>query len=119
MEKPPVLSEEQLQELKIPCNKCARKPIFFDAGCLKCVVKYHREAQRDADVEWYEKWYLELLEDYKRVKEQRAALINKFEQARQETARELMQTIEVMYPELKQVYWNGKDWQSLKAKYVK
>ena len=38
-------------------------------------------------------------------------------QARQDTAREFMKTIETMYPELRQVYWQGKGWQDLKEKY--
>lgn len=35
------------------------------------------------------------------------------EQARQER-KALLETIEDMYPELKQVYWEGKNWQALK-----
>jgi len=56
------------------------------------------EAQRDADVAYYE------------------PLI---QQAKAEVARELMDTIEAVYPELKQTYWNRGEWQSLKDKFPK
>lgn len=47
---------------------------------------------------------------------QRDADLPYIQQARQETAA-LFETIEAMYPELREVYWRGKDWQSLKSKY--
>ena len=39
-------------------------------------------------------------------------------QARQDTASTLFETIELMYPELRSVYWKGKKWQSFKSEYL-
>jgi len=56
------------------------------------------QAQRDADVALYE------------------PLI---QQAKFEEIKGLFETIEAMYPELQQVYWKSKGWQSLKGEYAK
>ena len=41
------------------------------------------------------------------------------EQARREVAQEIFEEIETMYPELRGVYWRGKNWLDFKAKYLK
>lgn len=51
-----------------------------------------------------------------RFKHKDAYKVGKAE-ARQGKGRNLMVTIEAMYPELRQAYWEGKEWQALKDSY--
>ena len=74
-------------------------------------------SQRDADVEHYEPLIEKLEGEVKAFSELADSYHKHLKQAHQDTAREFMKTIETMYPELRQVYWQGKGWQSLKEKY--
>jgi len=93
-EKPPVLSEAQIDQAW-PLE-AAWQPPFTWQKVLEEVTRCARmvaEAQRDADVAYYEPIIQAEIEG-------------------------LFETIEAMYPELKQGYWESKNWQSLKSKYV-
>ena len=41
-------------------------------------------------------------------------VLHHIEEAMQQECKALLETIEAMYPELKQAYWEGKEWQDLK-----
>lgn len=101
-EKPPIIGEQE----QLTCSLVDNKHTYKE---LEPVIKEACIHQRDADVEWYRD----------KIRKQDFIWQQQIEQARQETANELMQTIETMYPELRQVYWEGKDWQSLKSKFLK
>lgn len=108
---PPVLSDEEITEIKPTHEEIDRinreagryEPKEF-RGCYAndeiTKVRRHRiaEAQRD---DTYQK------------------MLDAFEPFIQQAKGELLDTIEAMYPELRQVYWEGKDWQSLKSEYPK
>jgi len=46
-------------------------------------------------------------------------VLHLIEEGMQQECKALLETIEAMYPELKQVYWEGKEWQALKVKFTK
>ena len=80
MEKPPVLSEEEIEKW---CSehKAGKGGLCYVANsCEIC----KRRIQRDKDAEWYEKKYL--IPDYE----------YNLQQARQDTAREIFEEIEKM-----------------------
>ena len=70
MEKPPILSDEEIKELAI-------KPPYTISD-----LKWIAQTQRDADVEWYEKEMTTV------------SVANLIEKAREEVAREIFKTIE-------------------------
>jgi hypothetical protein len=124
MEKPPVLSREKIDEL-CHIETEVERSVFVTVFVPNPFGGEIAEAQRDADVEWYEKWYQGLLEDYKRIKGERAELLNGIEQARQEVAREVEQFLQMhLYarPDQPNATMGFNDWMELKkllAKYIK
>ena len=90
MEKPPVIDTSTISE----------------NVALEIAANGIATLQRDKDAEWYEKKYL--IPDYE----------YNLQQARQDTASTLFETIELMYPELRSVYWKGEKWQSFKSEHL-
>ena len=110
-EKPPVISEKEQDDCtptneevenylaepddEIAANLRASYPEMFKIiGRCLLYGKKIAKAQRDADVAYYEPIIQAEIEG-------------------------LFETIEAMYPELKQGYWENKNWQSLKDKWLK
>ena len=98
-EKPPTLSVKQIMGVmnKLPLPD---REFWIPNNYLESIA----QAQRDDTWKKAQAIYFPIMNE-------------SIAQARQETAKELMKTIETMYPELRQVYWQGKGWQSLKEKY--
>ena len=111
-EKPPVLSDERLLRAPIELS-----PDLDGVEWHTIAARAIAEAQRDTDVEHYEPLIEKLEGEVKAFSELADSYHKHLKQAHQDTAREFMKTIETMYPELRQVYWQGKGWQSLKEKY--
>lgn len=81
-DKPPVLSDEERMRVFIPCEACPKIRDFGTAECLDCVAKCHKEAQRDADVEWFKKQgheAISYLEGYQQARQEIFEEIEKME----------------------------------------
>ena len=103
-EKPDVLSDEQIVEARIAAYAQHGLPATDICRCANIEDRGIAQAQRDDTWKKAQAIYFPIMNE-------------SIAQARQETAKELMKTIETMYPELRQVYWQGKGWQDLKEKY--
>ena len=132
--KPKILSDEQIKKAneRVLSRHGIKEPITFEEAIrfisdkerIAIIEEQNQErlqAQLDADVAYYEQEEKELVDSFTQTMREMVAQ-NRLEiqQAKAEVAREvvgLFKTIEAMYPELRQAYWGGKDWQSLKSKY--
>jgi len=97
--KPDVLSDEERHKVWIPCETCSlKKWNVNNATCMDCFAICHEQAQRDADVAYYE------------------PII-------QQAAREIFEEIDEKYwhqgsNNVWYVYMSDEEWQSLKSKYL-
>jgi len=127
MEKPDVLSEKEIPvrfisqaNYEMIDHRLSRLELFRiakDEGLL--------EAQRDADVAWHNKWYGELLAEFKQIKVERAELLDQIKQAKTEVAREIENFLQLhLYarPDKPTATMKFTDWQKLRkllSKYLK
>jgi len=125
MEKPPVLSKEQLEEvmLKFLSKAKPEEIVALGRGHIGTIQGLALQAQRDADVEWYknhsdeandaEQGAIEVLDELGRI-----------QQARQDTAREIFEAVNRLIDHTESgsdnewVVIDEDNLQSLKSKYL-